>query len=181
MNKCYGPAGARPCNTTEQVPWGYLEMYEGYYADSNFIDCNFTMAPGWYCDFNNWQFGLTNSFTFDQNGVPTIGTDWGTRLVNPAQNKWQIRLWGGDMPANDFDISLRVGGVKLNLFGAAVAGSNTVLWGKNKYWAVTGHPQASNSPWVTHMSLQRCMSAPPVDTTTVCEVTATASPAPATT
>lgn len=167
VNKCFGapfpggPVSQVPCNTTQIMPWGYLEMMEGYQDTNNYVDCNFTMAAGWYCDFNNWQFGISNSWSFDNNGIPIVGNDWGTSVVNPAQNKWQLRLMVAQVPEPCFQVALRINAVKLNLFGATIPGSATTLWGKNRRWNVPGDPRESVSPWLTPFCPLRCLETPP--------------------
>ncbi|MFN8396432.1 MAG: hypothetical protein U0176_17535 [Bacteroidia bacterium] len=163
VDKCFGLGGVVvPCNTT-QPKWGGLVIEEGYINNENVLDCNFWMAPGWYCDFNNWQFGLANTFTFDQNGIPVVNQDWSNLIVNPVQNKWQLRLSVGNMPTPSFDLALRVGAVRLNLFGAVTPGSNTTLWGRNGNFDKANHPAHSNSPWLMHFAPMRCMALPPVE------------------
>src|SRR5687768_12728356 len=46
VNKCFNPSGMQISCPPNQPKWGYLEMEEGYLNDSNYIDCNFTLAPG---------------------------------------------------------------------------------------------------------------------------------------
>jgi hypothetical protein len=172
VNKCFGPAGPITC-PQPQPKWGYLEMVEGYYGDTNFVDCNFTLAPGWYCDFTNWAFGFGNYFTFDQNGIPVITQDWSSQVTNPVENKWQVRVNLQGKPESCYDVALRVTAVRLNLFGAVTPGSSTVLWGDNDHWDETGHPAQSNSRWLMHFCPERCLETPPptpIDTTTVCAV-----------
>ncbi|MEY3442503.1 MAG: hypothetical protein RLZZ519_784, partial [Bacteroidota bacterium] len=174
VDKCFGVGGVSvACNPAAQMKWGGLVINEGYLNTENYLDCNFWMAPGWFCNFNDWDFGITNSFVFDQNGIPVVGTDWSSLVVNPVANKWQLRLAMDSLPTNAFDLALRVGAVKLNLFGAVVPGSQTTLWGRNADWNTTGDKAASNSPWVMHFSPARCLDgpeAPVMDTTRICEV-----------
>jgi len=174
IDKCYGPAGPRPCNTTESaMRWGYLNMLEGYLNDTGYIDCNFTMAPGWFCDQNNWEFSIASAFQFDQNGIPLVTNDWSANIVAPAANRWQLRIATTVLPDPCYAVALRVGAIKLNLFGAVVAGSQTTLWGRNRNWNVTGHPANSPSPWLQSLCPLRCLDGPeepPMDTTRICEV-----------
>lgn len=158
VDKCFGYGGVPvACSPTQQLKWGGLVMNEGYLNNENFIDCNFWMAPGWFCNFNNWEFGVTNSFTFDQNGIPVVTNDWSNLIVNPVANKWQLRLAVADLPTGEFDLALRVGAVKLNLFGATIPGSATTLWGRNAKWDNTASNSASNSQWVMHFAPARCL------------------------
>lgn len=164
----------RPCNTTESaMRWGYLNMLEGYLNDTGYIDCNFTMAPGWFCDQNNWEFSIASAFQFDQNGIPLVTNDWSANIVAPAANRWQLRIATTVLPDPCYAVALRVGAIKLNLFGAVVAGSQTTLWGCNRNWNVTGHPANSPSPWLQSLCPLRCLDGPeepPMDTTRICEV-----------
>lgn len=162
IDKCYGPGGPRACNSTESaMRWGYLEMLEGYLDGVGYIDCNFTMAPGWFCDRNNWEFGIASQFQFDQNGIPLVTNDWSSNIVAPAANRWQLRVETTVLPDPCYSVALRVGAIKLNLFGAAVAGSATTLWGKNRNWNVTGNPASSISPWLQNFCPLRCLDTPP--------------------
>ncbi len=162
IDKCYGPGGPRPCNSTESaMRWGYLEMLEGYLDGVGFIDCNFTMAPGWFCDRNNWEFGIASQFQFDQNGIPLVTNDWSSNIVAPAANRWQLRVETTVLPDPCYSVALRVGAIKLNLFGATVPGSLTTLWGKNRNWNVTGNPANSISPWLQNFCPLRCLDTPP--------------------
>ena len=116
VDKCFGAGGVPvACNPTMPLKWGGLVINEGYLASENYLDCNFWMAPGWFCEFNDWEFSPTNGFGFDQNGIPVVTVDWSHRLVNPVANKWQLRLVVDSLPAGEFDMALRVGAVKLNL------------------------------------------------------------------
>jgi hypothetical protein len=171
VDKCYTPAGPIIC-TPGQARWGYLEMVEGYLGDSNYIDCNFTMAPGWYCDFTNWEFGFGTSFQFDQNGLPIVTTDWGTLDLEDYENKWQVRVNVDVLPDPCYDVALRVAALRLNLFGAVTPGSQTTVWGENDNWDVPGHPAQSGSRWLMRFCPERCLDGPPppppVDTTYEC-------------
>jgi hypothetical protein len=161
VNKCYGPGGPRNCMPSEIKPWGYLEMVEGYLADTGYIDCNFTMAAGWFCDKNNWEFSIASNFQFDNNGVPIVTNDWSSNIVAPAANRWQLRVKTTVLPDPCYAVALRVGALKLNLFGGVVNGSQTTLWGKNRNWNVPGHPANSPSPWLQTFCPLRCMETPP--------------------
>jgi hypothetical protein len=156
VDKCFGFGGVPITCAPGQPHWGGLVLREGYIANENVVDCNFWMAPGWYCDFNTWQFGV-GTFSFDQNGVPLVNNDWGSLIVNPVQNKWQLRLEVGNLPSPEFDLALRVTAVRLNLFGAVTPGSSTVLWGKNMNWNDLAHPAHSTSPWLMHFTPLRCL------------------------
>ena len=92
IDKCFGFGGVPIACPPNQMRWGYLEMLEGYLQDTNYVDCDFTMAPGWYCNFDNWLFGISTSYQFDNNGIPLITSDWGSRVVNPVQNRWHLRV-----------------------------------------------------------------------------------------
>jgi hypothetical protein len=164
VDKCFGLGGVLIACPTGQMPWGYLIAREGYIGTDNVVDFDFSMAPGWYCDFNRWKFGLNNNFLFDLNGIPVIGNDWSTEIVNPVQNKWKIRIPVNTMPAPSFEIALNVSAVRLNLFGAVTAGSTTSLWGKNRNWNVTSGSAQSTSPWLMHFTPFRCMEPAPVPT-----------------
>lgn len=168
INKCYGPAGPRACFPSEIRPWGYLEMLEGYYGDSNYIDCNFTMAPGWFCNRNDWEFSIASNFQFDQNGIPLVTSDWASSNVIPNQNRWQLRISTTILPDPCYDVALRVGANKLNLFGAVVPGSYTVLWGKNRNWNVQGNPAQSISPWLQRFCPLRCREQAPIPVDSSC-------------
>ncbi|HEX2900938.1 MAG TPA: SprB repeat-containing protein [Bacteroidia bacterium] len=168
VDKCFGIGGVLvPCNTINPMRWGGLVINEGYINNENVIDCNFWMAAGWYCNFNDWEFGPVNSFGFDQNGVPLITTDWSSLIVNPVQNKWQLRMSVGNMPTPSFDLALRVGAVRLNLFGAVTPGSQTTLWGRNSNWS-KGGKEGSNSQWVMRFAPARCLDAAPTPVETSC-------------
>jgi hypothetical protein len=162
VDKCYGLGGVPvACPPSMALPWGHLVMREGYFDGDNYVDCNFSMAPGWYCDLNNWQFGLQNDFQFDQNGIPVIDVDWGSKVVNPSQNKWQLRLMVADLESPCFYVALRVNAVKLNLFGLVVNGSSTLTWGRNNNWNNPSHAQFSGNQWLTRFCPARCMETPP--------------------
>jgi hypothetical protein len=170
VNKCFNPQQHPiPC-PPNQPKWGFLEMQEGYYNDSNYIDCNFTLAPGWYCDFTTWAFGFGNSFTFDQNGIPVIANDWGVQVVNPVENKWTVRVNASTLPNACYDVALRVTAVRLNLYGQIQTASSTRLWGENDNWDIPGHPAQSNSRWLLRFCPMRCKSTPPVDTLRHCKL-----------
>lgn len=170
VNKCFGLGGIPITCPPGQFSWGHLVMREGYFQDTNYVDCDFSMAPGWYCDFNNWQFGLQGSFNFDQNGIPIVSTDWGVSIVNPAQNKWQLRLQVADLETPCFYVALRVNAVKLNLFGLLVNGSQTLTWGKNLNWNNPSHAAFSGSPWLTRFCPDRCLeAAPPIPVDSSCK------------
>jgi hypothetical protein len=171
INKCFGPipgrpgsypAGVmRPCTPAEEFKWGYLEMVEGYFADTGYIDCNFTMAPGWYCDRNNWQFSIASSFQFDNNGIPLVTNDWSSNVVRPLDSRWQLRVKTTVLPDPCYAVALRVTAVKLNLFGAILNGSSTVLWGRNRNWNVPGSAANSPSQWLQTFCPLRCLETPP--------------------
>ncbi len=165
VDKCFGMGGVPvPCNPSVQMKWGGMIMHEGYLNNENFVDCNFWMAPGWYSNFNTWESGPVNSFTFDQNGIPVVATDWSNLVVNPLASKWQLRMAVANLPQGSFDLALRVGAVKLNLFGATIPGSATTLWGRNADWNKVGGNAKSNSQWVMHFSPASCLTpAPPVE------------------
>lgn len=164
-----GPLTIVPCGTNDPVfKWGYLEMVEGYLADTNYIDCNFTLAPGWYTNRNDWQFSIASDFHFDQNGIPLVTNDWSSLVPSQSENKWQLRINANTLPDPCYAVALRVNAIKLNLFGAEFPGSATVLWGKNAKWNTTGSPWASTSPWLLNFCLSRCMSTPPPPVEEVC-------------
>jgi hypothetical protein len=170
VNKCFGLGGIPVTCPPNQQRWGSLVMREGYFDNINYVDCNFSMAPGWYCDLNKWHFALQNDFSFDNNGVPLIGNDWGSQVVVPCQNKWQLRLQVADLESPCFYVALRVNAVKLNLFGHVVNGSSTVTWGRNNNWNNSIHAQFSGSQWLTRFCPDRCMEStppPPVDSSCV--------------
>ncbi|HEX2900939.1 MAG TPA: hypothetical protein VHS96_14555, partial [Bacteroidia bacterium] len=173
VDKCFGVGGVLvPCTATNPMRWGGLVVSEGYINNENVIDCNFWMAAGWYCDGNAWDVAPTNGFDFDQNGVPTITNDWTNILVNPVQNKWQLRMAAADVPEGSFDLAVRVSAVRLNLFGAVTPGSETVLWGRNSLWNEPLGKAASNSQWIMHFTPSHCLEnqTPAPDTTSICEV-----------
>jgi hypothetical protein len=161
VNKCYGMGGIPTQCPPGQLSWGNLIMVEGYYQNINYLDCNFSLAPGWYCVFDNWKFGIASDFTFDNNGTPIVGVDWGTQIVAPEENQWQLRIPVAALPSPCFDVALRVHAVKLNLFGFQITGSQTILWGQNSNWNVTGHPAQSVSPFLMHFCPERCLEGPP--------------------
>jgi hypothetical protein len=169
VDKCFGYGGVPvACNPAVQMKWGGIVINEGYKDSEGMIDCNYWMAPGWFCNNHSWEFAPTNSFQFDQNGIPVVGNDWASQVVNPVANKWQLRIATADLPAGEFDMALRIGAVKLNLFGATVAGSATTLWGRNADWNKTGDKDQSNSQWVMHFETANCMTpATPVETSCV--------------
>jgi hypothetical protein len=157
---CALPQIQIPC--TAAISWGHLLMVEGSYNGTVYMDCEFQLAPGWFCDFNNWRFSIASSFVFDQNGVPIVASDWGGQLFNPVLNKWKIRLPMADLPSPCFDVALRVSALRLQLLNAQpIAGSETVLWGNNRNWNTTGHPAQSTSPFLLHFCPTNCQSAPP--------------------
>lgn len=159
-----GPLTIVPCGPADPVmSWGYLELLEGYLGNENFIDCNFTLAPGWYTNRNDWQFSIASAFNFDQNGIPIVGTDWSSLVPSQSQNKWQLRLNANTLPDPCYAVALRVNAIKLTLFGAEFPGSATVLWGKNRQWNVPSSPWASNSPWLLTFCPSRCLDMPPVE------------------
>ncbi len=169
VDKCYGLGGARPCGVNDPVlRWGYLEMVEGYLDTIGYIDCNFTMAAGWFCDRNNWEFSIASAFQFDQNGIPLVTNDWSSNVVAPAANRWQLRIQTDVLPDPCYSVALRVGALKLNLFGAPIAGSATILWGKNRNWNVPGHPANSISPWLQNFCPLRCLQQAPIPVDSSC-------------
>lgn len=177
IDKCFGMGGIPITCPPGQLEWGYLVMKEGYFAGVNYIDCDFSMAPGWYCDFNNWQFGTASAFIFDSNGLPIVSNDWGVQVVNPALNKWQLRIRVDSVTTPTtpcFDLALRVHALKLNLFGAPINGSQTNTWGRNRNWNVSGHPEASTSQWLLHFCPTSCLSGAVLDTTEICKTVYTA-------
>lgn len=156
INKCYQLGNPIPC-PTGQLPWGSLVMVQGYFQGSNYIDCNFTMAPGWYCDRDNWKFGAADDFDFDNNGVPIVDQDWGLQLVSPAENRWQLRIYRSTLPRPCFDVALRVNALKLNLFGFVVQGSQTITWGQNRNWNNPQSGAASTSPFLLRFCPTDCI------------------------
>jgi hypothetical protein len=167
IDKCFGLGGVPIVCAPNQMNWGYMIAREGYVNNTNVVDFDFSMAPGWYCNFNRWKFGLNNDFLFDNLGRPIIGTDWSLEVVNPALNKWKVRVDVSSTPTPAFEIALNVSAVKLNLFGQPTTGSETSLWGRNRLWNVTGNDYASASQWLLHFRPFRCLETPPVpqDTT----------------
>jgi hypothetical protein len=130
INRCYGPNGQIPCSN-ESIKWGYLIMREGYYGGTGYIDCEFTMAPGWYGEGTQWKAGNASTFEFDGNGMPLVQSDWSTIITDPCENRWVMRFPTHSMPAGGFDLIMLVHGVRLNIWGLPNTASGTNLWAKN--------------------------------------------------
>jgi hypothetical protein len=164
---CFLPQVQVPC--TSAMSWGHLLMVEGSYAGNVYMDCEFQLAPNWFCDFNNWHFSIATAFIFDQNGVPIVATDWGAQMFNPVLNKWKIRLPMNTLPSPCFDVALRVSALKLTLQATPLTGSPTVLWGHNRNWNNSNSSAASTSPFLLHFCPTNCQSQvpPPVDSSCV--------------
>jgi hypothetical protein len=167
VNKCFGMGGVPiPC-PPGQPSWGNLILTEGYFQNVNYVDFDFTLAPGWYSDFNNWKFGIASDFTFDNNGTPIVTVDWGTSIIAPPENRWQLRFPVSILPSPCFNVALRVNAIKLSLFGFPIAGSETYLWGQNPNWNNPDHPAHSVSPFLMRFCPDRCLEEPPPMDTTV--------------
>jgi hypothetical protein len=165
VNKCYAAGNPIPC-PPGQPSWGNLVMTEGYYAGVNYVDFVFVLAPSWYSDFNNWRFGIASDFQYNPNGTPIITTDWGTSIIAPPENRWELRFPVSELPSPCFNVAVRVHAIKMNLFGVFIPGSETSLWSQNPNWDVPGHPAQSPSPFLMRFCPDRCLDdAPPQDTT----------------
>jgi hypothetical protein len=164
VNKCYGPVGQIPCNPNIARPWGYMIMEQGYFNGTSYLNYNFTLAPGWFANQVDWDEAIQSTFSFTQNGIPIVTNDWPDLTLAPAANRWQIRVNLETIPYPCFDLALRVNVIKLNLFGATVNGSPTVLWSENDNWNTPGHPANSSSPWLMHFCPLGCMEVATVDT-----------------
>jgi hypothetical protein len=161
VDKCYGLGGIpQPC-APGQPDWGQLILTEGYYNDTNYLDVDFTLAPGWFVDFDNFQFGLESEFNYDQNGQPIIDQDWGTQIVVPSENQWKLRIRVDSLPLPCFFVAIRIHALKLSVFGLPIAGSSTFLWGQNPNWNVPGDPAESESPYLMRFCPEQCMEGPP--------------------
>jgi hypothetical protein len=161
VNKCYTAGSPSPC-PSGQPSWGSLVMEEGYYQDTNYVDFIFALAPGWYTDFNHWKFGIASDFQYDQNGTPIIDQDWGTSVITPSENRWELRFPVSMLPLPCFHVAVKVHVLRMNVFGAPIPGSETDLWSQNPNWDVPGHPAQSQSPYVMRFCPERCLE--PMDT-----------------
>jgi hypothetical protein len=162
VNKCYTAGAPSPC-PSGQPSWGNLVMTEGYYQGVNYVDFVFVLAPSWYSDFNNWKFGIATDFQFEPDGTPIITQDWGTSVISPPENRWELRFPVSELPSPCFNVAVRVNVLKMNLFGALIQGSETSLWSQNPNWDVPGHSAQSTSPYLMRFCPERCLE--PMDTT----------------
>jgi hypothetical protein len=156
VNKCYAMGQPIPC-PPGQPSWGNLVMTEGYFAGVNFVDFNFVLAASWYSDFNNWKFGIASSYQFDQNGFPIVTVDWGTSIIAPPENRWELRFPVDILPSPCFFVAVRVHALKISLFGVPIPGSDVVLWSNNPNWDTPGHSAQSPSPYLMRFCPDRCL------------------------
>lgn len=169
INKCYGPNGQEAC-PNGQMHWGYMMVREGYHDGTGYLDCEITMAPGWYGDATHWKVGTANSFAFDPNGIPQVQGDWSSSVIDPLENRWVLRFPTNSLPTGSYDVVMMVRGVRLNIWGATTSGSETNLWTKNPHWGDPNHTTFSaTSPLMLHFTPAHCMesASPPADTTLV--------------
>jgi hypothetical protein len=162
VNKCVGAGGiAIPC-TTPQMKWGHFVMYNGYEytaTDSiHWLDIDFALASGFVCDFNNWLFTTSNSLQVDPNtGVPSVGTDWSSSVINPSRNEWKVAILVNDLPQPCFDIACRMSVVRLRINGSPNENFRTTLWAINQNWNNPASEAASNNEFAIHYCPFGCL------------------------
>jgi hypothetical protein len=176
INKCYGANGQVPCSNGS-VKWGYVIMREGYYGGTGYIDCEFTMAPGWYGESTYWKVGnAASAFEFDSNGLPMVQADWSAIVTSPCENRWILRFPTSSLPSGSFDIMMLVHGVRLNIWGAPNTASETNLWAKNPHSNDPSNTMFSaTSPLMLHFTPILC--AEPVVEESICQTLKVGAPA----
>ena len=86
-------------------------MYNGYeyvpnQAPVHWLDVDFSLAGGFFCDFSNWQFTTSNNLPVDPNtGFPSVGTDWNSLVINPMRNQWKVSILISNLPLPCFDMT----------------------------------------------------------------------------
>jgi hypothetical protein len=133
--------------------WGFIEILNG----TDVLLMNFTLAPGWFADLSRSNIGLTNTFTLDQNGVPTVNNDWLAIDIDPVVNKWQLTYDLNTLPSPCFDMAFQLTVVKLNFFSGIDQDSYTNLWGYNELWNDPNFPERNSvSPFITPWCPAEC-------------------------
>ena len=185
VNKCvsedwFSPV-VLPC-IGDQPKWGYFFVYNGYQYTTtdtvHWLDVDFTLAPGIFCDLSSWLFTTGNGITVDPNtGFPNVAQDWSNAVSNPVRNQWKVQIRVDELPLPTFDLACRMSVLRLSFFGDEVIDTRTNLWAKNHLWNVEGSEYASNNEFVLRYTPFGCleMTPPPaecpaVQASSVCEV-----------
>jgi hypothetical protein len=156
-----------PC-VGAQPRWGSFVMYNGYqyYHDSltnvvtpiHYLDVDFSLAPGLYCDFSDWVFTIEGFLIIDQNsGLPQVGTDWSQLAPTDLRQEWKVRVPVAELPFPCFDMACRVKTVQLSLFEGEIPGSEVDIWAVNQFWDTPGHPAESSNEYVMHYCPLGCL------------------------
>ncbi len=169
-----------PCDTSlPPVPWGSFVMYNGYQYVTNptpdtihWLDVDFSLSPGIFCDFNNWLFTTDGSIGIDPNtGTPTTGTDWSSEVLNPLRNQWKIAIRISDLPYPCFDMAVRLSAVRLSFFAQEIPGSRNNLWAISPGWNIPGSAYEASNEFSIHYCPFACLETTQCNTqtNTVCE------------
>ncbi len=178
VNKCVGSGGsAIVCaNPAIQPNWGSFVMYNGYerplnQAPIHWLDVDFSLAGGWFCDFSNWQFTTANNLLVDPNtGFPSVGTDWNALVLNPMRNQWKVSILINDLPLPCFDMACRMSILRVRINGSPNENFRTQVWGINRNWNVSTSEYQSNNEFTIHYCPFACLPEPcSTRTNTVCE------------
>jgi hypothetical protein len=159
-----------------QEKWGFLQMYNGYLmgansqANSHWLDVSFSIAYGWYCDFNAWEFTIANGITIDPNtGFPSTGqgTDWNTAVNNPPRAEWKVQVLVNSLPTPCFDLACKLSLVPIDVNGLPLEGYRTEVRAINRNWDVEGDPEQANNEFAIHYCPFGCLdnNVGPVTTT----------------
>jgi hypothetical protein len=160
-----------PC-AVPQAPWGNVEVYN---TDSLFV-ATFSLGVGWFIDLSSSEFALTNSFNFNQNGIPISNQDWFSYTINPRSNSWQLVVNKNDIQRGGDNCFAFAANITVMRRISFVAGwdlaSTRRLWVYNSKWNEPG-PQQSNSPYVDPWCWGFC---PPPAADTLCATVRTGLP-----
>lgn len=177
VNKCVGTGGsAIICsNPGGQQRWGSFVMYNGYeyvpnQAPVHWLDVDFNLAGGWFCDFTNWQFTTANNLQVDPNtGFPSVGTDWNSLVLNPMRNQWKVAILINSLPLPCFDMACRMSILRVRLNGSPNENFRTTVWAINPNWNNPNSEYQSANEFVIHYCPFACLPEPcSTITNTVC-------------
>ncbi len=156
-----------PC-PSQMMKWGHLVMYNGYLYGSqdttHWLDVDFSLAVGFLCDLNNWDFAISNTITIDPvTGAPnTQSSDWSTLAVNPARNQWKVAINVDSLPPNCFDLACRMSVFRLKSNGSPNENFRTTLWAINEEWDNPASEGKSNNEFAIHYCPFGCLEGPAV-------------------
>jgi hypothetical protein len=160
-----------PCDGPQEK-WGYYVMYNGYRYlptdTTDFLDVDFTLPYGWFCDLNSWLFSTAGSILIDPNtGLPQAGTDWSHVVYNPMRQQWKVRLPVASLPVPCFDVSAKMRMAPVDVNGDPLRRFFTTVWAVNTNWNNPNSENQSNNEYVVRYCPLGCLAAPPACSTIV--------------